>query len=263
MRMPPPPPPGPAANPPPLKGTISADGQLKVAREVAGQFGSVHAKAEGLNAVARVRVMPVIPYRQDFEKVPEGRAPAGWVNCQGKFVVRPEGDSKVLVKLANNANPLVARANAYIAKPSSTDYTIQCDIMAGHKHNEIPDAGVVANRYTLMLDGNKQRLRLLAWEALPRIDKSIDWPWRPGTWYRVKLSADVKDGKALVRGKAWPRDEAEPENWTVEVEDPCPYKEGSPAVYGYATGIVGDQPGAEIFYDNLIITPNKTTVGQK
>lgn len=256
MPLPVPPPPGPAANPPPLKGTVTGDGELSVAREVPAQFGSVVASAEGLTAVARVRVMPTLPYRLDFDKLPEGRAPAGWVNTQGKFAVRPILRSNVLVKLANNASPLVARANAYITKPSVSDYTIRCDVQGTRRHQDMPDAGLVANRYTLMLDGNKQRLRLVSWEALPRIDKSIDWPWKPGEWYTLKLTVEVKGDRALVRGKAWPRGSPEPEAWTVEAEDPCPNREGSPALYGYATGFVGDQPGAEIYYDNLSVTPN-------
>jgi hypothetical protein len=43
----------------------------------------------------------------------------------------------------------------------------------------------------------------------------------------------------------------------VEFEDPCPNPEGSPALYGYATGIINNEPGAEIYYDNVRITPNK------
>jgi outer membrane protein assembly factor BamB len=263
MPLPVPPPPAAAANPPILKGSITDQGQLVVVKQVPGQFGSVIAEADGLKAVGRVRVMPALPYKQDFEKVKEGTAPAGWVNCQGKFAVQQKDGSRVLVKLAANANPLVARANAYVTTPWVTDYSIQSDIMGMRKHDDMPDAGVVANRYTLMLDGNKQRLRLLAWEALPRVDKSIDWPWQPNVWYRLRLDVEVQGDKAMVRGKAWPRDQAEPENWTVEFEDPCPNREGSPALYGYATGILDNKPGAEIYYDNLVIAPNKTTEGRK
>jgi hypothetical protein len=229
-----------------------------VAKEVPGQYGSVVAKAEGLTGVARVRVCPRLPYRQDFEKVPEGRTPAGWVNCQGKFAVQEKDGSKVLVKLAQNASPLVCRANAYITMPSATGYTIQADVAGERKHDDMPDVGIGANRYTLLLDGNKQRLRLVSWDALPRIDKSIDWAWKPDVWYRLKLTVDLQGDKAVVRGKAWPRDQEEPSAWTVEVEDPVANKEGSALLYGYATGILENQVGAQAYYDNVIITPNKS-----
>src|SRR5262249_35210792 len=157
-------------------------------------------------------------------------------------------------------SPLVARANAYIGMSGLTDYTIQADVQgkqAGdEKHGDLPDAGVVANRYTLMLTGNTQQLRLVSWDAVPRVDRSIPYGWKPGVWYRLKLTVQVQGDKALVRGKAWPRNEAEPEAWTVEFNDPCPNREGSPALYGNATGILENQQGAEIYYDNVRVTPN-------
>jgi outer membrane protein assembly factor BamB len=259
LPVPPPAPmPGvPPATPPALKGAIDEKGNLELDKILPGQFGTVVAEADGLSARARVRVAPRLPYKQDFEKVPEGRTPAGWVNCQGKFAVRKVGDNKVLVKLANNASPLVARANAYIGMPSLAGYTIQADVLGTKKGGDMPDMGVVANRYTLLLDGNKQRLRLVSWDALPRVDKSIDWKWQPDAWYRLKLTVDVQGDKALVRGKAWARDQEEPAEWTVEFEDPKPNTEGSPALYGYATGIIENKTGAEIFYDNVMLTPNK------
>ncbi len=121
---------------------------------------------------------------------------------------------------------------------------------------DLPDMGIDCQRYTLMLAGNQQKLRLLSWDALPRVDKSIVFTWKPQTWYRLKLTVEIKDGKGLIKGKAWPRDQAEPANWTVEFEDPIPNTEGSPAIYGYSTGILQDRPGTEVFYDNVKVTPN-------
>ena len=54
----------------------------------------------------------------------------------------------------------------------------------------------------------------------------------------------------------WPRDKPEPKAWTVEFEDPNPNREGSPALYANATGIIDNQPGAEIHYDNVSVKPN-------
>jgi outer membrane protein assembly factor BamB len=258
----PPPPPGAKVNPPPLKGQIGLDGKLFVAGDLATQHGLVLAKADGLTARARVRVVPKLPYRQDFEKVPVGRTPGGWVNCQGKFSVEEKDGGKVLKKLANNPNPLLARANAFIDMPDTTDYTIQCDLLGTKKKSDLPDMGVVANRYTLMLDGNKQRLRIVSWEALPRVDKTLNFPWDPNVWYRMKLRVDVQGETAVVRGKVWRREEAEPKAWTIEFEDPAPNRSGSPALYGYATGVLDSEEGTVIYYDNLRITPNRNGPGQ-
>ncbi len=255
----PPPVPGQLAGPPPpmLQGKVTPDGTLTVAM-VPGQFGGVVAKAEGLEGRARVRVAPTLPYAQDFEKVPENRTPGGWVNAQGKFGVRQLKDgNKVLVKLATNPSPLVSRANAYFTLPDVGDYTIECEILGQKKKDDMPDMGVVNSRYTLFLGGTKQQLRLVSWDALPRIDQTIAFPWKEDVWYMMKLTAEPKGDKALVRGKVWEKGQKEPEKWTVEVEDPAPNLVGSPGLYGYATGGTGPaDPGTEIYYDNVKVTPN-------
>jgi outer membrane protein assembly factor BamB len=252
-----PPPKGPPpAAPPALKGAISESGELSV-DTTPGQFGNVIAKVEGLTARCRVRVAPRLPYAQDFSKVPLERTPAGWVNTQGKFAVQEVGGKKVLGKLALNASPLVARGHAYIGLPMLSDYTIESEMMGTQVRDDMPDMGVLANRYSLVLDGNKQILRLLCWDALPRVDKNIRFPWKPNFWYRVKLTVDVQGEKALVKGKAWQADTQEPTDWTITFEDPIGNKEGSPALYGYATGILDGQKGSEVFYANVKVTPNK------
>ncbi len=253
----PPAPPGSSASPPPLQGAISPDGKLTVAKAPPGQFGYVEAKAGGLAARARVRVAPPLPIHQDFQKVPDGRTPAGWVNAQGKFAVVVQEGQKVLKKLANNPNPLLARAHTFITMPNVTDYTIEADLMGAKQGADMPDMGVIANRYILMLDGNKQRLRVASWEALPRVDKNMSFAWKPNAWYHMKFTVAVAGSKAQVQGKVWPRGQPEPENWTITFEDPTPNPEGSPGLYGYATGILENEEGAPIYYANVSVTPNK------
>jgi outer membrane protein assembly factor BamB len=252
----PPPPSNSKLTPPALRGDHTG-GKFTAAKEVPGQQGLVTAKADGVSGTARVRVAPRIPYRNNFEKVPVGATPGGWVNTQGKFAVVEKDGAKVLKKLATNPSPLVARANAYIAMPSLTGYTIQADVQGAKAEGDLPDVGVVANRYTLMLVGNTQQLRLISWDALPRVDKTIAWPWKPGVWYTLKLTVDVDGDKAVVRGKIWEREKAEPAEWTVEFTDPAPNKQGSPALYGFAAGTVDEKhPGAEIYYANVKVEPN-------
>jgi outer membrane protein assembly factor BamB len=260
--LPPPPLPGqpakPGAPPPALQGQMDADGKLTLAKAPPGQFGGVVAKAAGLTGRARVRVAPPLPYAQDFEKVPEERTPGGWVNTQGKFAVKEVGGSKVLAKLVTNPSPLVARAHAFITGPDASDYTIETDLQGTKKGDNLPDMGVINCRYTLQLAGAYQQLRLMSWEAVPRVDKSISFPWKPDTWYRMKFRVEVKDGKALVQGKVWERGQQEPQDWTVSFEDPTPNKEGSAGLYAVATGVGGpNDPGTNIYYDNVKVTPNK------
>ena len=251
------PPPGIKANPPALKGVISADGKLTVDAKVPNQGSIVVAKADGLSSTARVRVVPIIPYANDFEKVPDGAVPSGWVNTQGKFLVKTVDGNKVLAKVNNKFSPLFSRGHAYITLPDAKDYTIECDVQGTKLGNEMPEIGIGANRYTLILAGNVQKLRLMSWDALPRIDKTIGFSWQPNVWYRLKLTTEIQNGKGVIRGKAWPRDQKEPAEWSVEVTDSRPIPSGSATLYGYVTGNFNDVPGTEIYYDNLRITPSK------
>lgn len=260
------PPPGVKATPPALKGEIGADGKLTVDPKVPSQHSIVVAKVGGLTARARVRVVPQIPYVNDFEKIPNGAIPGGWVNTQGKYLIKTVDGNKVLAKVNDKFSPILARGHAYITSPTSKDYTIECDVFGtavatkndkGEVIKQLPEIGVSAHRYSLIMVGNVQKLRLMSWDALPRIDKTIDFNFQPGVWYRLKLTTDIAGGKGIIRGKAWPRDKAEPTKWTVEVTDSNPIREGSATVYGYVTGNFNDQPGTEIYYDNLKITPNK------
>jgi hypothetical protein len=242
---------------PALKGAIDASGKLTISRDLPAQQGHVQAKADGLTATARVRVTPVLPYAEDFEKVPNGAVPPGWVNTQGKFVVATIGGNKVLKKVNTNASPLIAQANAYLGAPDLKDYTIEAEVLGVPVNGQLPDMGVVNTRYTLWLTGATQSLRLTSWDAIPRVDKTVVYPWKADTWYHLKFMVAVENGKAVARGKVWPRGAAEPNAWTVETIDPTPNREGAPGLFGNLSGFQGNNPGNDIHYDNVRVTPNK------
>ena len=113
-----------------------------------------------------------LPYSEDFEKTPVGGVPPGWINCQGKFLVRklPDGNN-VLAKVTSSSNAVIARGSCFFGTPDMTNYTIEADVQ-GQKINEwMPDAGVGACRYLLKLEGQTQTLRLQSWDAIPRVDR--------------------------------------------------------------------------------------------
>ena len=103
--------------------------------------------------------------------------------------------------------------------------------------------GLIANRYTLDLMGNHQRLQVRSWTSDLRMARTIDFQWHPDVWYTMKLKVDVAGEKAIVRGKVWRTSDPEPEAWTITAEDPLPNREGSPGLYGYSP--------VEIYYDNI------------
>jgi outer membrane protein assembly factor BamB len=261
----PPAPKGATTAPPPLDAQLDpATGTIAINPKKAAQQGYVAVKVEGIEGRARVRVAPQIPYKQDFEMVPLGGVPAGWVNTQGKFrVVELNEDgkkNKVLFKVNNDSRPPISRANAYISQTDISDYTIEADIKGLEAKKKLPDMGVVNGRYLLILDGKTdenghRELRLTSWEALPRINIQKEFTWKSGVWYHTKLSVESKSG--VVKAKVWPKGEPEPAEWTIEFTDPMPNTGGAAALYGYISNAEADSPGGEIYYDNVMITPLK------
>jgi hypothetical protein len=82
-----------------------------------------------------------------------------------------------------------------------------------------------------------------------RFAKTIPFDWKAKTWYTIKFqSENVKDGVTL-RGKVWPRDQAEPKEWTIEATDATPNLHGAP-------GLVGNSTDSEFYIDNIEVNAN-------
>jgi outer membrane protein assembly factor BamB len=261
----PPVPKGKTTAPPPLAGEIKGNG-VKASVALAknpGQQGLIAATAGKLTAVGRVRVVPQLPYAQDFERAPEGGSPPGWVNTTGKFVVKTFEGGKVLSKVNTDGRPPIARANGYFTGPASTNYTVECDLRGTEVGGKFPDMGVVNGRYTLVLDGKPdaeskgRTLRLATWDPRGRYSKVVPFNWDKDTWYRAKFEVRPTDKGALAKGKVWKRGEPEPADWTVQYEFAGGNQQGAAAVFGYVSNSSGEAPGSEIYYDNLRTYPNK------
>ena len=122
----------------------------------------------------------------------------------------------------------------------------------------LPDMGLIAQRYTLDLMGNSQQLQIRFWppQVARRFSKTIPFPWQGDKWYTMKFSASTQNGKAVLRGKVWPRGEKEPDKWTIEATDDVPNLQGSP-------GLFGQSSVSEIYIDNVLVTPNANTATAK
>jgi outer membrane protein assembly factor BamB len=242
-----------------LDGEMVADGTF-TAQGTRIKAGQVEAKAGTLSATARVRVVPPLPYHEDFEGLEPGQAPPGWITSRVKSQVAEYEGQKVLRKLAERPSPPFARLRCYIMPPIPTGYTVRSDILGIPKKNRfLPDMGLINSGYLLILTGTSERsrlLRLVSWSPVPRIIREIPYPWEGDKWYATKLSVDLQNGRGLVRAKVWLRDEPEPDDWTLTMDDPCPNQGGSPGLYAYSVAITSKSKGTEVLFDNVAITPN-------
>ncbi len=205
----------------------------------------VTAKIGGLSGTARVRVVSSLPWKFDFNN---GEVPITWIGARYRHVVRELDGERVMVKVTTI--PKGTRSQAWMGQIDLSDYTIQADVRGTIKNGKMPDIGLIAQRYTFDMMGASQQLQIRSWTSmLSRFSKSEPFAWKPDQWYTMKFRAAVEGSKAVLRGKAWVRGEPEPKDWLVEATDELGNFHGSPGLFGNAND-------AELFYDNIQVTPN-------
>jgi outer membrane protein assembly factor BamB len=226
-------------------GTVAEDGSFFADASAGHASAFITAKLNDLTAIARVRIVPPLPWRFDFA---DGKVPATWIGASYRHQPKEIGGESVLVKISTI--PKGTRSQAWMGPTDLHDYTIQADVLATEKNSKTPDMGLINQRYTLAMNAS-QELQIRSWTSRLelRFAKTIPFHWTAGTWYTMKFQSENADGKAVLRGKVWPRDESEPECWTIEASDATPNTTGSPGLFGNASD-------AEFYLDNIQVYEN-------
>jgi outer membrane protein assembly factor BamB len=228
-------------------GKITDKGEFTAPQDAGHVAAYVTAKAGDLTGSARIRIVPKLPWKFDFEGLKD--APITWVGARYRHVMRQADGSNTMVKITTI--PLGTRSRLSMGPSNLHDYTVQCDFKAA-AGNKLPDIGVIAQGYTLEVSGENTWLKLMSWIAHDkRTQKELPFNLEPNVWYTLKLRAANGDGKAVLQGKIWKRDDKEPADWTIEMTDPMPNMAGAPGLFGNAV-----PPTGEIFIDNVLVTPN-------
>jgi len=239
-----------------LKGDFNESGVLVAAADPVPSAGAFEATVGDLKGYIRGRVMPNPPSKQDFESftfsetnrqgVPFAYPPLPWIGARFKFDVREKDGSKVLAKTTDNR--FFQRATVFIGTPDMAHYVIQADVMSDGNRRKMSEVGVINQRYLVVLKGNEQKLEINSNQERLRVGK--DFHWSPNTWYRLKAEVDSSpDGSAVVRAKAWKRDDPEPEQWTLEVPHRTAHQSGSPGLFGFSP------QDMRVYIDNVEVTP--------
>ena len=177
--------------------------------------------------------------------------PAGWVNAGGRsdrLSVATLDGQKVLQKTPTNT--LFKRGRVFIGPVEWSNYTMQADVRAPTRRRMMADVGVTVQRYSLVLYGTTQRLKLEPWEPETQRSVVVPFEWKPDAWYTIKLRVEnLPNGQVRARGKAWPAGEPEPAAWQIDKTDPIGNRQGAPGFF------IDAEFGAYI--DNLKLTPNE------
>jgi outer membrane protein assembly factor BamB len=231
-----------------LKGAVT-DGKFAVASDKVGQAGLIKASVDGVTGEARARVIPPLPWNETFDSYAPGTVPPYWISATtGRAQVSELEGQKVFEKLPNET--LFKRIRIFMGPADWSNYTVEADIRISEKRRQMGDAGIIAQRYTLVAFGNNQRLEMNSWQPETARAASAPYAWKPNTWYRLKLRVEnTADGKTRIRGKAWPTADPEPQAWLIDRVDPIPNRQGSPGIFADA------QFGA--YFDNLKVYENQ------
>ena len=211
----------------------------------------------------------------------KGEPPLPWLGMRYRHIVREVDGSKCLVKVTTI--PKGTRSQGWIGPIELADYAMVADFRAeefggtpakaassdededeeslppptasvGTTANlaiaRLPDMGLIAQRYTLDLMGASQQLQLRTWppQVATHFSVTIPFTWEAGRWYRMRFEATHEGPDAVLRGKVWPRDEAEPEEWTISGTHKAGNLQGSP-------GFFGNAKDSEIAIDNVRVEP--------
>ncbi len=234
-------------------GQVSTDGSYSVPGDSGHAAATVQATVDGVTGTARVRIFPPLPWKFDFNDISlggprnQGEPPVTWIGMRYRHAIRDVDGERVMVKVTTI--PKGSRSQGVIGPPDMHDYTIQADVRGAGSGDQIPDIGLIAQRYIVEMRGAHQELQIRTWNSRLRMAKTISFSWEPNVWYTMKFSASALGDRAVLRTKIWKRDEAEPDEWTLVAEDPSPNLVGSPGFFGNATT-------AEVYYDNVIVTTN-------
>jgi hypothetical protein len=231
-----------------LKGTLT-DGSLVVASDPVEQAGLVKASVGALTGQARARVVHPLPWKETFDSYADGAVPPGWVNAvAGKIAVTTLDGQKVLQKPPDDT--IFKRIRAFIGPVGWSNYTFEADVRSSTRRRQMGDIGITAQRYSLVLYGTSQRLKLEPWEPETARTVTVPFAWKPDAWYRLKLRVEnLANGQVRARGKAWPVGEAEPAAWQIDKTDPIGNRQGAPGLF------IDAQYGA--YLDNFSLTANE------
>lgn len=238
-----------------LKGDFNEQGELVAAPDPILSAGAFEGTFEGLKGYIRGRVMPNIPIKQDFESIALTETdtetnhwaypPLPWIGARFKFDVREKDGSKVMAKTTSNR--FFQRATVFIGTPEMKDYTIQADVMSDGNRRKMSEVGIINQHYLIVLKGNEQKIEINSNQDRLRV--SQDFKWSPNAWYRLKAKIDRNaDGSAVVRAKAWKREDAEPDQWSIEVTHKTAHQSGCPGLFGFSP------QDMKVYVDNIQVT---------
>jgi outer membrane protein assembly factor BamB len=249
-----------------MDGAFNANGELEAPKTAKMSAGAFEATLGNLKGYIRGRVMPGIPFTENFESYELSNTttndveeptkfaypPLPWIGARFRFEVREVDGTKALTKTIDNK--FFQRGTVFIGEADMKNYTIQADVRSEGTRRKMSDVGLIVHRYQVLLKGNEQKLEVnsnLERLRAPNAEDPPNFRWSPNKWYTLKARVDIQpDGSGVVRAKAWEKGMPEPDGWIIEVPHKTAHKQGSPGLFGFSP------QEQRVFIDNVSVTAN-------
>lgn len=254
-----------------MKGAFNDKGQLVADADPLPSAGAYQATMGELKGTLRARVLPDIPFKNDFERfelslstdkppapatpnlveppTPFAYPPLPWAGARFRFEVRqaPAGGTKALCKTIDDKR--FQRSQVFIGHPDMKNYTVEADVLTEGNRRKMSEVGLINQRYLIVLKGNSQQIEVNSNQE--RVRETAPFKISPNVWYRLKTRVDIAaDGSGVVRAKAWEKDQPEPEGWTIEVPHKTAHSHGSPGIFSFTP------QEQRAWIDNINVTAN-------
>ena len=178
-------------------------------QESAHEAALVVCKVGELSGSARVRIVPPLPWKFDFNT--SDKVPLTWVGGRVRFVIREVDGERIAVKRdvlptpRDPNNKLGTRSQMWMGSPDMSNYTIQADfaLQKSPDTNKMPDLGLINSRYTMTVRSSNKELRIYSWSVHDyRTYASVPFDPEPGKWYTMKFQVSGSDKCAANCGRA-------------------------------------------------------------
>jgi len=242
-----------------LDAAFNPRGQLVAGTNLSA--GAFEARLGELRGYLRGRVLPRLPFREDFEgytlsntttnevepPTPFSYPPLPWIGARYRFDIREVDGSQALTKTIDNK--FFQRGTAFIGHADMSNYTIQADVRSEGTRRKMSEVGLVNQRYLIVLKGNAQELEINSNQE--RLKVAVPFRWSPNLWYTLQARVDVAaDGTGVVRAKAWKKGDPEPAAWTLEVPHRLAHRQGSPGLFAFSP------QDMRVYLDNIHVRPH-------
>jgi hypothetical protein len=240
--------------------SITSTGVLLASRDAKLSAGALRVSYQEITGVTRGRVLPDLPYSENFEdgfeltnKSSDGISfsypPLSWLGARMRWQVQDFGGNLVAGNTLDRV--LFQRAINFVGHKNMNNYTAQAEVMTDGDRRIKSTIGLINQRYIFALIGNSQKLEVIS--NYDRFRHSVPFTFKTKTWYNLKTRVDILDnGQGMIRAKAWLKNSEEPDNWILEVPHENPHLKGAPGIYA-----MSPQSKKKVYFDNLKISYNK------